>query len=301
MALRLCRSRSTVIVYNRSPRPLEILRSYGATVAPTPDALFALCDTIILMLADDDATDAVLGRGRIEFSHRVQGRLIINMGTHRPAYSQMLEAEIRAAGGDFVEAPVSGSRPSAEAGTLVAMLAGDSKTVERAALLLKPMCREIMRAGEVPMALATKMAVNLYLVTTVAALAEAANLALRLGLNLDSFNSVIASGQLRSEVAAAKLAKIVQHDFSPQASIRDVCKNAALIAGTAAEANTPSPMLDQARRLFDMVHASGSGALDMAAVVSAFAVMDEDPTTLAVRDPDRHTSKDGTPLLPAET
>ena len=270
MAIHLCRAGLPVVVYNRSPLPLETLQKHGATIAPSPEALFDACDTIILMLADDASTDAVIGRGGTEFDQRMRNRLIINMGTHRPAYSRALEADIRAAGGAFVEAPVSGSRPSAEAGTLIAMVAGDNHAVARALPLLRTMCRDVVRVGAVPQALAMKMAVNHYLIATVAALSEAANLALALGLDLELFSSIIAGGQLGSEVASAKLAKILHRDFSPQASIRDVCKNAALVAGAAADAQVASPILDEARYLFESVLARGAGELDMAAVVSAF-------------------------------
>jgi 3-hydroxyisobutyrate dehydrogenase-like beta-hydroxyacid dehydrogenase len=53
------------------------------------------------------------------------------MGTTSPAYSRELEADIRCVGGYYVEAPVSGSRKPAEAGQLVAMLAGDADAVAK--------------------------------------------------------------------------------------------------------------------------------------------------------------------------
>lgn len=59
--------------------------------------------------------DAVLGRGTLSFEERVGGRTIVHMGTTSPAYSRGLEADVRAAGGRYVEAPVSGSRGPAEA------------------------------------------------------------------------------------------------------------------------------------------------------------------------------------------
>ncbi|MBW8837283.1 MAG: NAD(P)-dependent oxidoreductase, partial [Burkholderia sp.] len=76
MALRLCRSGHPITVYNRSRRPLDTLRTHGARIAHSPHALFGLCDTVILMLADDVASDAVIGRSRPEFGRRVEGRLI---------------------------------------------------------------------------------------------------------------------------------------------------------------------------------------------------------------------------------
>src|SRR5690606_32232533 len=76
--------------------------------------LFAGCETVILMLRDEAATDAVLGRGTEDFARRVAGRRIVVMGTNSPGYSARLETELRAAGAAYVEAPVSGSRVPAD-------------------------------------------------------------------------------------------------------------------------------------------------------------------------------------------
>ena len=80
------------------------------------------------------------------------GRTVVHMGTTSPAYSRELEADIRSVGGYYVEAPVSGSRKPAEAGQLVAMLAGDADAIAHARPLLTPMCRETMGAVTKPTA-----------------------------------------------------------------------------------------------------------------------------------------------------
>jgi 3-hydroxyisobutyrate dehydrogenase len=270
MAANLCRAGSDIVVYNRSPAPRGALRALGARAVDDPEALFDLCDTVILMLADDPATDFVLDRGGPGFRRRVAGHLVIDMGTHGPDYSLHLEADISSVGGAFVEAPVSGSRLPAENGELVAMLAGDAAAVERALPLLKPMCRESIVVGAVPSAMAMKLAVNLYLIASVAALAEAADLARRLGLDLGLFSRIVESGPLASRVATAKLEMMVSGRFPPQAAIRDVCKNAGLVAAAAAGAGAEAALLGESRRRFEAVLAAGKGGLDMAAVVTAF-------------------------------
>lgn len=88
--------------------------------------MFAHCATVFLMLSDGEAIDAVLDRCGAAFAPRVAGRTVVHMGTTSPAYSRELEADIRSVGRRYVEAPVSGSRKPAEAGQLVAMLAGEA-------------------------------------------------------------------------------------------------------------------------------------------------------------------------------
>ncbi len=266
MAANLLRAGIPLTVYNRSRAAADPLEALGAKVAPDPDALFAASDVVLLMLADDTATDAVLDRRGSAFHSRVAGRLIVNLGTHAPDYSRDLERDIHEAGGRFVEAPVSGSRGPAESGRLVCMAAGDPQVIAELDAVLTAMCREVVVVGPVPSAMAMKLAVNLYLVAGVAALAEAVGLARRLELDLEVFRRVIQGGPMCSAVAMAKLDKMLRRDFAPEAAIRDVCKNADLIARTAAEVAEPTPLLLESLRLFRAAFDAGGGDLDMAAV-----------------------------------
>src|SRR6185295_2284594 len=109
---------------SRTRAKAEILAAAGADVAREAADVFAHSATVFLMLVDGGAVDTVLDRDGPGFAARVTGRTVVHMGTTSPAYSRELEADIRAVGGSYVEAPVSGSRKPAEEGQLVAMLAG---------------------------------------------------------------------------------------------------------------------------------------------------------------------------------
>ncbi|HEY0300301.1 MAG TPA: NAD(P)-binding domain-containing protein, partial [Rhizomicrobium sp.] len=136
MARNLLRAGVKLIVWNRSAAKTAPLRAAGARVAADPADLLRQVRIAILMLADDAAIDAVLGRATPGFAAHVAGRVIFQMGTVAPDYSRKLEADIRTAGGAYVEAPVSGSRGPAEAGALVAMLAGEAAAVAEVRPLL---------------------------------------------------------------------------------------------------------------------------------------------------------------------
>lgn len=269
MALNLARAGRALVVWNRSVDKCESLRAAGATVASGPKEVFAQARVVILMLADGDAMDAVLGRGTPEFAARVARHTIVHMGTTSPNYSQALEADIRAAGGCYVEAPVSGSRKPAEAGQLVAMLAGERAILEELRPLFQPMCRETVLCGAVPSGLLMKLAVNLFLITMVTGLAEACHFADRHGLDMKEFLAVLDAGPMASSVSRVKAAKLAARDFDVQASIADVFKNNRLIAEAARRANLASPLLDVCHALYAETEALGHGGADMAAVLRA--------------------------------
>ena len=269
MALNLVRAGTKVLVWNRTPSRCAPLAQAGALVANGADEVFERCALVILMLGDEVAVDAVLGRGTAEFSAHVAGRMIVHMGTTSPEYSRLLEAEIVSVGGGYVEAPVSGSRKPAESGQLVAMMAGAEVHVEEVLPVLRPMCHEIIRCGAVPNALLMKLSVNLFLITMVTGLVEAVHFARRQGVDLQKFLSVLDAGPMSSAVSRVKASKLISGDFATQASIRDVLKNNQLVAEAARSASIASPLLDVCHSLFSETLALGHGHEDMVAVLRA--------------------------------
>ncbi|NIF55685.1 NAD(P)-dependent oxidoreductase [Burkholderia sp. Ax-1724] len=269
MALNLVRAGTPLVAWSRSQGHYGTLRDAGAQVVKEAGEVFAQCRTVILMLANDPAIDAVLGRGTPAFGARVGGHTIVNMGTTSAGYSQALAAEIEAAGGRYVEAPVSGSRKPAEAGQLVVMLAGAAADVEAVRALVKPLCRDSFVCGAVPSALTMKLAVNLFLITMVTGLTEAIHFAERHGIDLAQFANVLNAGPMASDVSRVKLDKLATQNFSVQAAITDVLKNSRLVAEAARDASIASPLLDLCHALYGETEALGHGQQDMIAVIRA--------------------------------
>jgi 3-hydroxyisobutyrate dehydrogenase len=265
MALNLAKAGARPIVWNRTAERVAPVVAAGARLAGSPADVVRRAEVVFLMLADEAATDEVLGRPSLP----VAGRTLVQMGTMSPEWSRGLEADVRAAGGSYVEAPVSGSRQPAEAGQLIAMLAGDPAAVDRVRPLLAPMCRETVDCGPVPNGLLMKLAVNLYLITMVTGLAEAAHFANRHGLDLARFAATLDAGPMASFVSRGKTAKLLADDYSVQAASVDVLKNNRLVAEAARRAGIASPLLDVCHMLFAETVTLGHGGDDMLAVLRA--------------------------------
>ncbi|MFE6520793.1 NAD(P)-dependent oxidoreductase [Streptomyces sp. NPDC057794] len=269
MALNLARAGTRLVVWNRTPERCALLRAAGAEVAASAAEVLERSGTVFLMLADEAAVDAVLGRGGTDAAARLAGRTLVHMGTTSAAYSRALQDDVRAAGGRYVEAPVSGSRVPAERGELVGMLAGDDDAVAAVRPLLAPMCRETFACGAVPGALLMKFSVNLFLITQVTGLAEAFHFADRHGVDQRLLRDVLDAGPMASAVSRGKAPKLLERDFTVQAAAADVLKNNRLIAEAARAADLASPLLDVCHTLYEETVAGGHGAEDMVAVVRA--------------------------------
>jgi len=275
MAANLLRAGTKLVVWNRTAARSGPFRSAGATVAESVAEVFERAPVVLAMLANSAAIDATLGRGTPGFGAMVAGRTLVHMGTTAPAYSRGLEADVLAAGGRYVEAPVSGSRVPAERGELVAMLAGDSDAVEQVEPLLGPMTAATFRCGAVPRGTEMKLAVNVFLIGMVTALAESFHFAEQRDLDLTTFGAIVDAGQMSSPISRVKVAKLLDGDHGPQAAISDVLYNNRLILDAAGGA-FPMPLLTVCAELLVEAASHGHGGEDMIAVIEAIRTSDRD-------------------------
>jgi 3-hydroxyisobutyrate dehydrogenase len=269
MALNLAKAGARLIVWNQTPERTEPLRDVGAVVAHSVEEVFAGSRIVILMLINETVIDTVLDRRTPRFAELVYDHIVVSMGSTAPDYSCALAADIQAAGGRYVEAPVSGSKKPAEAGELVALLGGDPETSAEIRPLLEPMCRQALACGPVGSGLLMKLAVNLYLDTMLAGLAEAVHFADRQGLDLHTFQAAVDSGPMASNITGIKITKLIARDFSVQAASSDAYANTLLIAAEARAAGIASPLLDLASQLYGETVSLGNSRQDMISVLQA--------------------------------
>ncbi|MCQ4163880.1 NAD(P)-dependent oxidoreductase [Tahibacter harae] len=278
LARNLLRAGIALRVWNRTAEKCEELVQLGASRAASAAALFRGCDTVFVMLLNEAALDAVLARGTAGFAALLSGKTLVQLGTTSPDYSAALAGDVRAAGGAYVEAPVSGSRVPAEQGQLVCMLAGDEADMARIQPLLAPLCARVFRCGAVPGALRMKLAVNHFLIGLVTVLAETVHAARAAGVDLATLRQVLDAGPMASAVSRGKLEKLVRGDFSAQAAIRDVRTIAHLVSAQCAAAAAEAPLIGHCAALYRQAEAAGHGDCDMSAVIHAFAAAARDAT-----------------------
>lgn len=269
MALNLAKANVNLIVWNRTQAAVEPLRAAGAEVASSVEHVFRQARTVLLMLVDETALDSVLKRGTPEFALLVADHIVVSMGSNSPDYSRRLAVDISAAGGRYVEAPVSGSRKPAEAGQLVSLLGGEPATVAQVRPLLFAMCRKTVACGPVGNALLMKLAINLFLNTMLAGLAEAFHFADKHDLGIAAFKEALEAGPMNSDFTQVKLPKLIARDFSVQAATQDALNSTRLIADAARVAGIASPMLDLASSLYEESIGLGNARLDMSTILLA--------------------------------
>ncbi|MGN6128418.1 MAG: NAD(P)-dependent oxidoreductase, partial [Humibacter sp.] len=201
MARNLLASGVGLTVWNRSAPAVERLVAEGATAAASVRELFATSDVVMMMLSTEQVIDETLLRGTDDFDELLAGTTLVHLGTTSPEYSRGLERSVLAAGGRYVEAPVSGSREPARRRELIGMLAGSPDVVDDVRPIVDLLCASTTVCGEVPAALTMKIAVNVFLITTVTGLAETFAFARSAGLDVEQLRGILDGGQMSSPIS----------------------------------------------------------------------------------------------------
>ncbi len=175
IAARLIEVGHEVAVWNRTPEKAKAIT--GATAVATPRELVERSETIITILTDAAALDAVYKGPSGLMTGEAAGKLFIEMSTVLAATEIALAEVVRAKGAAFVECPVGGSTGPARQGKLIGLMGADEADAARARPILEQLCRRLEHAGPVGAGAVLKFTVNLPLMIYWQALGEALALA----------------------------------------------------------------------------------------------------------------------------
>jgi 3-hydroxyisobutyrate dehydrogenase-like beta-hydroxyacid dehydrogenase len=182
MAKRLLDARHPVVGYNRTRDKARWLADAGMRLAASPREVAAAADVIFTMVTDTAALEAVTRGPDGILAGLRRGALLVEMSTVGPEAVQALAAEVAACGAELLDAPVSGSPATLEAGQLSFMVGGPEAALERARPYLSAIGPTITSVGGVGLAKAMKIAINQGLAVQMLAFAESVLLAEKAGI-----------------------------------------------------------------------------------------------------------------------
>jgi 3-hydroxyisobutyrate dehydrogenase len=264
IARRLAASGFVLTVWDRTPAKAEAL-SVGR-VAPTPADAIREADVVISSLTNAAAVREVyLGaEGAFSISDR---RLFIEMSTAGPESIEKLSQEARTRGLRLLEAPVIGSVPAVESGTLAVLVGGSSQDLVQARPVLGPL-GEIHYVGGLGSAARLKLIANTMLGITSAAAAELLTAGTAAGLDREQV-----FWALVRFVPALKAREpgFMRGQHEPTMfAVRDLVKDLGLALDLYERANTAVPLTREAHALFAEAAAEADD-LDISAIVNAYS------------------------------
>ena len=202
MVRRLLNAGHTVTGYNRTRSRGDWLVDMGMLWGDTPRQVAEVADVTFTMVANTQALEAVTGGPDGVLAALGPGKVYIDMSTVSPAASRSLSLQVRERGAQMLDAPVSGSAVTLDAGQLSVMVGGEYEVYEAMKPILQDIGPTVDYVGENGLAATMKVAVNLSLPIQILSFCESLLLAEKSGIPREAaltalLNSVVASPALK--------------------------------------------------------------------------------------------------------
>ena len=256
--------------------PAEVARASEIVVSMVVDG----AQVASVLLGEGGATQGARGTGPggedagrggeavVDGAH--EGLLCVDMSTIAPTDTRRIGATLAERGVRMLDAPVTGSSPRAEAGTLTIMAGGETEDFARARPLLEAMGRVIVHVGALGQGEMLKLINNSVGAANAAALAEGLLLARACGLDLDAFAQVLSNGSGASAQLDLKAGAMRAHDYTPALfKTAHMLKDVRLCLEEAQAVGMPFPTAAHARDLLAATVGRGHGEEDYAAMIEA--------------------------------
>jgi 3-hydroxyisobutyrate dehydrogenase-like beta-hydroxyacid dehydrogenase len=270
MAANLARAGFPLTVWTHTPgKAAEWASEHGATAAQTPAEVAADSDVVVSMVVDGEQVSSILlgDEGVVQSAH--PGLLCVDMSTIGPADTRTIGAVLRERGVGMLDAPVTGSSPRAEEGSLTIMVGGERESFERVRPLLERMGRLIAYVGELGQGQMLKLINNSLGAANAAAVAEALLLAHATGVDLDALVEVTSAGSGASAQLTMKSGPMREHDFSTMFKTAHMLTDVRLCLEEAQKAGVPFPAAAHARDVLAATMGRGHADDDYAALIEA--------------------------------
>jgi 3-hydroxyisobutyrate dehydrogenase len=271
MALQLLDAGHQVSVFNRTSSRAQAVVQAGAILAVTPKEAAERSDIVISMVTDDLASRQVWLEENTGAIHGLRSDSIaLESSTLTLEWVNELAAAVSSTGAGFLDAPVAGSRPQAEAGQLIYLIGGAANHLERVKPILEVMGGRIEHIGPVGQGMAMKLAVNALFGIQVAAVAELLGFMRNAGLDEARAVAVLSEMPVMSPAAKVAATQMLAKNFAPLFPIDLVEKDIGYLIESARAVNADVPSARATQAVFARAQLAGYGADHISGVAQLF-------------------------------
>jgi 3-hydroxyisobutyrate dehydrogenase len=268
MAARLLSAGYSVCGQQRNREGAQQLIEQGLQWCETPRQVAETAEVVVTSLPDDAVLDEVAAGADGILAGLGEDRIWIDVSTVSPQASRELAGRVRAQGAWMLDAPVSGSVPQVQAGTLTIMVGGDESAYRR----VEPLLRELGTPnyiGDNGQGLALKLAINISLAVQMLAFAEGLLLAERSGIDRQRALDVMEESPIGSPMLRARASIILDPPDEAWFDLRFMHKDIELALGAARSLEIPLPTAECADAVLERALALGYERRDLAALFQA--------------------------------
>jgi 3-hydroxyisobutyrate dehydrogenase-like beta-hydroxyacid dehydrogenase len=271
IAARLLESGHQVYGTNRTRAKAETLVERGLVWRDTPREVAEAAEVIFSMVTDDAALEAITSGPNGILAGLAPGKVYVDMSTVSPHVSRELAERVWALGAEMLDAPVSGSLPAAESGSLTIMVGGGEEPFTQVEPILQELGATVTRIGENGQALLLKLAVNISLAVQMLAFSEGVLLAERGGIDRALAVDVLTESAVGSPMLKSRGPFVLAQPETPLFDVGLMSKDLDLAFATAGTLDAPLPTATVARELFTDAGTMGYEHKDIAAIYEVLA------------------------------
>jgi len=270
MAMNLITKGFDVTVWNRSADKCKDLVDAGAKQAATPGECVKACDiTFACLTTPEVCSEVVFGKDGV-LSGVGAGKAYVDCSTVDEETSIKIDAAVVAAGGRFLEAPVSGSKKPAEDGQLIFLTAGDEALYSECKDTLEAMGKKHLFLGKTGAGARMKLVVNMVMGSMMNAFGEGMALSEASGLNCTDFLDVLDNGAMSNPMFRMKGPNMAKGEYPTAFPLKHQQKDMRLALALGDQLEVSMPVAAAANESFKKARQNGKNDDDFSAVVSVF-------------------------------
>jgi 3-hydroxyisobutyrate dehydrogenase-like beta-hydroxyacid dehydrogenase len=250
---------------NRTKSKAQPLIEHGLRWRVTPREVATAADVIFSMVTDDEALEAVTSGSDGILAGLRPGHVYVDMSTVSPRASRTVAEKVKSSGAEMLDAPVSGSIPQAESGTLAIMVGGDDQAFAKVEPLLREVGQVVTHVGENGQGLVLKLAINISLAVQTLAFSEGLLLAERDGIDPRIAAEVMSSSPIGSPMLNARIPSLLNLPERAWFDIAMMQKDIRLALEAAQAMDVPLPSAAAANQVLSRADELGYEHRDIAA------------------------------------
>ncbi|MDU9394616.1 NAD(P)-dependent oxidoreductase [Pseudomonas sp. zfem002] len=272
MCRRLLAAGHQLTVWNRSPDKCAPLVAAGARQVEHPGELCDAADVVMLCLADTGVVrEVVFGDGGIASKARA-GQLLVDFSSLEPTATRDMAAQLQAATGmSWLDTPVSGGTPGAEAGTLAIMVGGEAADLERVRPALLALGQRVTHMGGVGAGQVTKACNQMIVACNALVIAEVVALAEQSGVAASLIAEALAGGFADSKPLQILAPQMAESRFEPvKWHVRTLLKDLDTAVKFSREQGSATPLSGLAAQLMRLHGSQGYLEKDPATLIDLY-------------------------------
>lgn len=271
MANRLLSANFPTTVYNRNREKCIPLGEAGAAIASSPREAASRSHVILSMVGDDAASQAIWLGENGALAGASPGSILIESSTLSGSWIAELAAKASARGCQFLDAPVTGTKPHAASGELTFLVGGAAETVDAARPVFSVLGRDVIHLGPTGSGTLMKLINNFVCGVQAASFTEALSMIDEGGLDRSKAISVLTGGAPGSGIVKRVADRLAANDFTPNFALHWMAKDLSYALREASAKGIPLKTAAAALSIFERAMAEGFGEEDFSAVSKSSA------------------------------